>query len=103
MRNFINLGDLRDPAIPEAKVALIDCRLWESPRSLSHTPNSGSMLPYRRRGIGMNIPLPQSQIEWLKAQVAAGRFASLEEAVASAMQGVPSFRCTKLAAPPRNY
>ena len=36
----------------------------------------------------MNIPLPQSQIEWLKAQVAAGRFASLEEAVASAIAGL---------------
>jgi len=36
----------------------------------------------------MNIPLPQSQIEWLNAQVAAGRFASLEEAVASAIAGL---------------
>ena len=33
----------------------------------------------------MNIPLPRAQIEWLEAQVAAGRFASLEEAVASAV------------------
>jgi Arc/MetJ-type ribon-helix-helix transcriptional regulator len=36
----------------------------------------------------MNIPLPQSQVEWLNAQVAAGRFASLEEAVASAIAGL---------------
>lgn len=36
----------------------------------------------------MNIPLPQSQIDWLEAQVAAGRFASLEEAVASAIAGL---------------
>jgi Arc/MetJ-type ribon-helix-helix transcriptional regulator len=33
----------------------------------------------------MNIPLPRAQIEWLEAQVAAGRFASLEEALASAV------------------
>ena len=33
----------------------------------------------------MNIPLPPAQEDWLKAQVAAGRFASLEEAVASAV------------------
>ena len=36
----------------------------------------------------MNIPLPESQIDWLRAQVAAGRFASLEEAVASAIAGL---------------
>lgn len=33
----------------------------------------------------MNIPLPAAQVEWLKAQVAAGRFASIEEAVAGAV------------------
>ncbi len=36
MHDYINLGDLRDPAIPEANPALIDCRDWESPRTLSH-------------------------------------------------------------------
>jgi len=33
----------------------------------------------------MNIPLPPAQEDWLKEQVAAGRFASLEEAVANAV------------------
>jgi Arc/MetJ-type ribon-helix-helix transcriptional regulator len=33
----------------------------------------------------MNIPLPAAQEKWLRDQVAAGRFASLEEAVASAV------------------
>jgi len=36
----------------------------------------------------MNIPLPRDQEDWLKAQVAAGRFASLEEAIASAVAGL---------------
>ncbi len=36
----------------------------------------------------MNIPLPSDQEDWLKAQVAAGRFASLEEAIASAVAGL---------------
>ena len=36
MREFINLGDLRDPAIPETNPALIDCRDWESPHTLTH-------------------------------------------------------------------
>lgn len=33
----------------------------------------------------MNVPLLPPQEDWLKAQVAAGRFASLEEAVAAAV------------------
>jgi Arc/MetJ-type ribon-helix-helix transcriptional regulator len=33
----------------------------------------------------MNLPLPPAQIAWLEAQVATGRFASLEEALASAV------------------
>ena len=33
----------------------------------------------------MNIPLLPAQEEWLRNQVAAGRFGSLEEAVASAV------------------
>lgn len=36
MRDFINLGDLTDPVAPEANPALIDCRDWEHPRTLSH-------------------------------------------------------------------
>ncbi len=36
MRDLINLGDLGDPAAPEANPALIDCRDWEHPRTLSH-------------------------------------------------------------------
>jgi acyl-CoA synthetase (AMP-forming)/AMP-acid ligase II len=36
MHEFFNLGDLRDPATPDENVALIDCRDWESPRTLSH-------------------------------------------------------------------
>ena len=36
----------------------------------------------------MNIPLLPSQENWLKAQVAAGRFASLEDAIASAVAGL---------------
>ncbi len=36
MRVFTNLGDLRDPATPETSPALIDCRVWESPRTLCH-------------------------------------------------------------------
>jgi long-chain acyl-CoA synthetase len=36
MRDFISLGDLRNPAIANTAPALIDCRIWESPRQLSH-------------------------------------------------------------------
>jgi acyl-CoA synthetase (AMP-forming)/AMP-acid ligase II len=36
MHDFVNLGDLRDPATADADVALIDCRDWEAPRTLSH-------------------------------------------------------------------
>jgi len=36
MHDFFNLGDLRDPTTPDEKVALIDCRDWESPRTLTH-------------------------------------------------------------------
>jgi len=36
----------------------------------------------------MNIPLLPDQEAWLRYQVAAGRFASLEEAVASAVAGL---------------
>jgi antitoxin ParD1/3/4 len=36
----------------------------------------------------MNIPLPPDQEDWLRAQVARGRFSSLEEAVASAVAGL---------------
>jgi long-chain acyl-CoA synthetase len=36
MHDFFNLGDLRDPATPDANVALIDCRNWETPHTFSH-------------------------------------------------------------------
>ncbi len=36
----------------------------------------------------MNIPLPPDQEDWLRAQVAAGRFTSLEDAIASAVAGL---------------
>jgi long-chain acyl-CoA synthetase len=36
MRELTNLGDLLDPATPTTNPALIDCRDWESPRTLSH-------------------------------------------------------------------
>ena len=36
MRDLFNLGDLGDPAIPDAHPALIDCRNWDQPRTLSH-------------------------------------------------------------------
>ena len=36
MHDFVNLGDLRDPSTPGANPALIDCRDWENPRTLSH-------------------------------------------------------------------
>lgn len=36
MADFGNLGDLHDPDTPPANPALIDCRLWESPSTLSH-------------------------------------------------------------------
>ena len=36
MHDFFNLGDLRDPATPDANAALIDCRDWERPLTLSH-------------------------------------------------------------------
>src|SRR5690349_17762796 len=36
MQDFVNLGDLRDPDTPETSLALIDCRLWENPSTLSH-------------------------------------------------------------------
>jgi acyl-CoA synthetase (AMP-forming)/AMP-acid ligase II len=36
MHDFVNLGDLRDPSVPEANPALIDCRDWDNPRILCH-------------------------------------------------------------------
>ena len=36
MHEPFNLGDLGDPATPDGNVALIDCRDWENPRTLSH-------------------------------------------------------------------
>ena len=37
MRDLFNLGDLGDPAVPETHPALIDCRNWDRPRTLSHS------------------------------------------------------------------
>ena len=39
-------------------------------------------------GIAMNVPLRPDHEDWLKAQVASGRFQSLEEALASAVAGL---------------
>src|SRR5436190_263772 len=36
MQDAINLGDLRNPAIPETSPALIDCRDWDKPVVWSH-------------------------------------------------------------------
>jgi long-chain acyl-CoA synthetase len=36
MHDFVNLGDLFDPSTPQTNWALIDCRDWEHPRTLSH-------------------------------------------------------------------
>jgi long-chain acyl-CoA synthetase len=36
VRDLINLGDLTNPAEPEANPALIDCRDWDHPRTLTH-------------------------------------------------------------------
>src|SRR5262245_25242574 len=36
MHEFFNLGDLRDPATPETKTALIDCRDWDNPPKFTH-------------------------------------------------------------------
>ena len=36
MRDLFNLGDLADPAIPDSHPALIDCRNWDQPHTLSH-------------------------------------------------------------------
>ena len=45
MREFINLGDLRDPAMPETNPALIDCRDWESPRTLRTARSTDRSMP----------------------------------------------------------
>src|SRR5262245_17836532 len=39
-------------------------------------------------GFAMNVPLRADHEDWLKAQVASGRFQSLEEALASAVAGL---------------
>jgi long-chain acyl-CoA synthetase len=36
MHELVNLGDLRDPAVPERNPVLIDCRDWDNPRMLCH-------------------------------------------------------------------
>ena len=37
MRDLFNLGDISDPTAPDAHPALIDCRNWDHPRTLSHS------------------------------------------------------------------
>jgi long-chain acyl-CoA synthetase len=37
VRDLFNLGDLSDPSAPDAHPALIDCRNWDHPRTLSHS------------------------------------------------------------------
>jgi antitoxin ParD1/3/4 len=36
----------------------------------------------------MNVTLPEDQQKWLEAEVAAGRFASIDEALAAAVAGL---------------
>ncbi len=36
MHDIVNLGDLHDAATPASQPALIDCRDWEHPLTLSH-------------------------------------------------------------------
>jgi antitoxin ParD1/3/4 len=52
------------------------------------------ILPYI---VGMNITLPPNQRKWLEAEVAAGRFASLEEALAVAVSGLMELETDDLA------
>lgn len=45
----------------------------------------------------MNITLPPNQRKWLEAEVAAGRFESLEEALAIAVSGLMELEADDLA------
>ena len=45
----------------------------------------------------MNITLPPNQRKWLETEVAAGRFASLEEALAVAVSGLMELETDDLA------
>jgi len=38
----------------------------------------------------MNVSLPREQLEWLEAEVAAGHFSSIDEALAVAVAGLRS-------------
>ena len=38
----------------------------------------------------MNVDLPREQKEWLEAEVAAGRFSTIDDAVAAAVAGLMS-------------
>jgi Arc/MetJ-type ribon-helix-helix transcriptional regulator len=60
------------------------------PRTLALCP----ILPYI---VSMNITLPPNQRKWLEAEVAAGRFASLEEALAVAVSGLMELETDNLA------
>ena len=52
------------------------------------------IFPY---SVSMNITLPPNQRKWLEAEVAAGRFASLEEALAVAVSGLMDLETDDLA------
>ena len=53
-----------------------------------------AILPYI---VSMNITLPPNQRKWLEAEVAAGRFASIEEALAVAVSGLMELETDDLA------
>lgn len=45
----------------------------------------------------MNVSLPPDQLEWLEAQVAAGRFASIDEALVAAVADLMAIQGDDLA------
>jgi len=45
----------------------------------------------------MNISLPKEQLDWLEAEVAAGRFSSIDEALAAAVAELKSLHENDLA------
>lgn len=51
----------------------------------------------RRYNLRMNISLPREQQEWLEAEVAAGRFSSIDEALAIAVAELQSLQEDDLA------
>jgi Arc/MetJ-type ribon-helix-helix transcriptional regulator len=47
--------------------------------------------------VPMNISLPKEQLEWLEAEVAAGHFSSIDEALAAAVAELKSLHENELA------